>query len=274
MLSHLLDERPVAPTWFPLPATTDLPMGTPAKVRSLGANGSPYGFAMGARRARRASGVFGGVPVRLIAPAGEDPTLVRWVEVPSGMPIAVATPGWRPGRGASREVEIASYGEELVRLVLHPESKMRGPDGGPCKARTKGLLTPRPVRVAAVHLVGKEGNRFEEVATGEVTDPDEVLIDYGDDAWERLVLPVGRRMGIRTMALETGLARSKLINLFRGRSSPQAATRTVVTGVVTSWVGSQLSTAPGATSYDPAEVLARYLATRPAGTVSNRSPDG
>lgn len=51
MLSNLLDERPVAPRWFPFPATTELPMGTPAKVRSLGENGSPYGFAMGARRA-------------------------------------------------------------------------------------------------------------------------------------------------------------------------------------------------------------------------------
>jgi hypothetical protein len=138
-------------------------------------------------------------------------------------------------------VKIAIYGEELVRLVLHPESKMLGPDGGPCRAATRGLLTPRLVRVAAVHLVGKEGNRLEEVATGEVTDPDEVLIDYSDDAWERLVLPVGRAMGIRTMALETGLARSKLINLFQGRSSPQAATRALVTGVVTSWVSSQLS---------------------------------
>jgi hypothetical protein len=93
-----------------------------------------------------------------------------------------------------------------------------------------------------------------------------VLIDYGDDAWERLILPVGRAMGIRTMALETGLARSKLINLFQGQSSPQAATRALVTGVVASWVGSKLSTAPGATSYDPAEALARYLATRPDGT--------
>jgi hypothetical protein len=195
MLSHVLDERPVAPAWFPLPATTELPMGTPAKVRSLGGNGSPYGFAMGARRARRAAGVFGGEPVRLIAPVGDDPAFARWVEVLSGEPIAVATPGRRQGGDTPQAVEIASYGEELVRLVLHPGSKMLGPDGSMCKAGTKRLLTPRPVRVAAVHLVGKEGNRLEEVATGEVTDPDEVLIDYGDDSWERLILPVGRAMG-------------------------------------------------------------------------------
>ena len=160
MLSHLLDEHPVAPTWFPFPATTELPMGTPAKVRSLGASGSPYGFAMGARRARRAAGVFGGEPVRLIAPAGDDPALARWVEVPSGDgAIMVATPGQQPREEHRQAVEIASYGEELVRLVLHPESKMLGSDGVTCKAGTKGLLTPRPVRVAADSPGGQGGEQ-------------------------------------------------------------------------------------------------------------------
>ena len=224
MLSNLLDERPVAPGWFPLPTTTELPMGTPTKVRSLGENGSPFGFAVGARRARRATGVFGGETVRLLAPPGDDPAAAHWVEVPSGEPITAVRAGRRRGGDVSQEVEIASYGEELVRLVLHTESKMLGPDGSRCKAGTKGLLTPRPVRVATVHLVGKEGNRLEEVATGEVTDPDEVLLDYGNDSWESLILPLGRSMGIRRLARETGLARSKLIVLFQSRSNPRNST--------------------------------------------------
>ena len=240
MLSHLLDERPVAPTWFPLPATTEVPMGTPAKVRSLGASGSPYGFAMGARRARRAVGVFGGESLRLIAPAGEDPASASWVEVPSGTPITVAMPGRRSGVGASRAVEIASYGDELVRLVLHPESKMIGPDRDTCRAGTRGLLEPRPVRVAAVHQVGKEGNRLEEVATGEVIDPDEVLINYGDDAWEHIVLPVGRAIGIRRVHRETGLALSHVADLLNGRALPRASTKTLLTNMVTRWVGTEI----------------------------------
>jgi hypothetical protein len=186
-------------------------MGTPAKVRSLGENGSPYGFTMGARRARRAGGLFGGELVRLIAPTGDDPAETRWAEIPSGAPITVATPVRRQRGVIQQAVEIASYGEELVRLVLHPESKMLGPHETVCKAGTKGRLTPGPVPVAAVHLVGKEGNRLEEVATGEVTDPDEVLIDYGDDAWEQLSLAVGRAMGIRRLARETGFDRSHLL---------------------------------------------------------------
>jgi hypothetical protein len=218
MLSHLLDERPVAPTWFPFPATTELPMGRPAKVRSLGANGSPYGFAMGARRARRVSVVFGGEPVRLIAPTGDDPALARWVEVPSGAPIIAVTAGRQPGPDNPQAVEIASYGEELVRLVLHPESKMLGPDGRACKAGTKGLLTPKPVRVAAVHLVGKEGNRLEEVATGEITDPDEVVIIYGSDEWAAVILPALRGATVTEVARRAGMDRAGLSDYLRQRS--------------------------------------------------------
>lgn len=154
-------------------------MSMPGKVASLGEQGSPFGFATGARRARRGDPVLGGDPVRLIAPVGSDPASVHWVEVSTGLPVA------------DDEVTIANYGEELVCLVLQ-ESKMLGPDGMPRRHTTRGLLTPRSVLVRGIHLVGKEGNRIDEVATGEVTDPDEVLIDYGDDEWEAVVLPILR----------------------------------------------------------------------------------
>ena len=258
MLSYLLDERPATPKWFPLPATTELPMGTPAKVRSLGESGSPYGFAMGARRARRAAGVFGGEPVRLIAPTGDDPASTRWAEVPSGASVTMATPGRHKGGEAPQAVEIASYGEELVRLVLHPESKMLGLDGSPCKAGTKGLLTPRPIRVTAVHLVGKEGNRLEEVATGEVTDPDDVLVNYGDDTWAHLVLPVGRIMGMRKLATRSGLARSKLIDVFHARASPHPRSRMLIVQTVSEWAAGEVDL-DVAWQTNPATVLDWYL---------------
>jgi hypothetical protein len=221
MLSQLLDGGTSSPTWFSLPATTELPMGTPGKVGSLGDQGSPFGFAMGARRARRAAGVFGGEPVRLLAPAGDDVANARWVEVPSGEPVSVAVRD-RLGRNDDADaVEIATYGEELVRLALHPESKMIGPDGSPCKATTKGLLRPRIVVARAVHLVGKEGNRLEEVATGEVVDPDEVLIDYGDDEWEGVVLPVLRGATVTEVASRAGMDRCGLSDYLRSRSPRQ-----------------------------------------------------
>lgn len=171
---------------------------------------------------------MGSVPIRLLAPAGSAPGDAQWVEVPTGRPVA------------DDEVAIATYGDELVRLVLHPESKMLGPGGQPCRYTTRGLLRPRPVRVAAIHIVGKEGNRIDEVATGEVTDPDEILNDYGDDAWESLVLPVGRLMGIRRLSRETGLDRSQLIDVFQGRSNPRPTARTLVADRVATWAAAEL----------------------------------
>ena len=52
---------------------------------------------------------------------------------------------------------------------------------------------------------GKEGNRLEKGAVGEIIRPDEALTDYGDDGWQQLVVPIGRLMGIRRLARETGL---------------------------------------------------------------------
>ncbi len=257
------DERPVAPEWFSFPATTELPMGTPAKVRSLGENGSPYGFAMGARRARRAAGVFGGEPVRLIASTGEDPASARWAAVPSGARVRVATPGRARGGHDLIAVEIASYGEELVRLVLHPESKMLGSEGGRCKPGTQGLLSPRPVHVAAVHMVGKEGNRLDEVATGEVLDPDEVLVDYGDDGWERVVIPAGRMIGLRQISRETRIAWSQLMDLFHGRARPHAITQALVTATAVTHAAQWLASAGIDTdreATDQLAVLTRFLA--------------
>ncbi len=233
-------------------------MGTPGKVESLGENGSPFRFATSARRARRRDSVFGGDPVRLIAPVGSDPGGAQWVEVPTGLPVA------------DDEVRVATYGEELVRLVLHPESKMLGPDGKVCRYTTRGLLRPRPVLGAAVHVVGKEGNRIDEVATGEVTDPEEALNYYGDDAWEHLVLPVSRLMGIRRLARETGLDRSQFINVILRRSSARLATRTLVIRTVAAWAANEIGI--DKTVSEPNVIIVSYLSAscghQPAGNIA------
>jgi hypothetical protein len=103
---------------------------------------------------------------------------------------------------------------------------MLGPDGGLCRAATKGLLTPRPVRVAVVHLVGKEGNRLEEVATGEVTNPDEVLTDYGDDRWEAVVRPILSSVTVAEIGRKVGMDRAGLSDYLKASSSRRPPDRT------------------------------------------------
>ena len=63
--------------------------------------------------------------------------------------------------------------------------------------------------------MGKEGNRLEEVATGEVTDPDEVLIDYGSDEWESVIRPGLRGMTMTEIAARSGIERARLSRYLR-----------------------------------------------------------
>jgi hypothetical protein len=72
------------------------------------------------------------------------------------------------------------------------------------------------------------------VATGEVTDPDEVLIDYGDDEWE--ALPVLR--GVTEVARRAGMARAGLSDYLRARSPrrPPVSTESRLRAVATALV--------------------------------------
>ncbi len=225
MLDRVIDGPGNVPPWFGTGATADVSMGTPGRVASLGELGSPFGFAIGARRARRVEPLFSGERIRLIAPAGDLPEKARWVEIPSGARpnVVIGEARGRPG-----DVRVGSYGNEVVSLLLHPESKLLGPDGEVCKATTKGLLTPRPVTIGAVYLVGKEGNRLDEVTTGDVIEVDEVLMGYGDDEWERVLAPAVMRMGVRRLARDTGLALSSLLVSLKGGAAPRDRTKRAV----------------------------------------------
>jgi hypothetical protein len=108
--------------------------------------------------------------------------------------------------------------------------------------------------------VGKEGNRLEEVGTGEVIDPDEVLTNYGDDGWQQLVVPIGRLMGIRRLARETGLDRSQLIEVFRARSLSRPATKELLTGTIATWAAANLGCGLSPCLQGANAVMAAYLA--------------
>lgn len=110
----------------------------------------------------------------------------------------------------------------------------------------------------------RRGTGSKEVATGEVTDPDEVLIDYGDHAWERVVIPAGRLIGLRRTSRETRIAWSQLVDLFQGRARPQESTRELVTAAVVAhamqWFGTAGSAESARRADDEIAVLALFLA--------------
>jgi hypothetical protein len=196
-------------------------------------------------------------PVRLVAPAGDDPETARWVEVPAGKKVRTRVEGERVEPG---DVVVATYAEEAVRLLFHPETKMLGPDGDVCRATTRGLLSPRPVDAAAAHIVGREGNRIDEAATGEVIDPDEVLMDYGDDARERLLVSAAKLIGIRRPHRETGITLSQVADLVNGHALPRGETRRRMVDAIAGWATGQLEYAHAASDVRALVVLARFIA--------------
>jgi hypothetical protein len=145
---------------------------------------------------------------------------------------------------------------------------MLGPDGAACRAFTRGLLSPRPVRVGVVRYVGRESNQIEEVEAGEIEDLDEVLTVYGDDAWESLVVPVLRDMTATLAAARARMRRASISKLLREKDPafPRVPTRAILLATAAEWAAEQLQ-AWGVGSNSEFErggttALATYLAER------------
>jgi hypothetical protein len=134
-------------------------------------------------------------------------TELRWYDRRTGKPIEVT---WtQPGAGPERfagaiargAVPVRTLGQILTGYLDQPEHKSLAPDGLLSTGTTAGLLLRRPVgsAPALTDLTGKEGTKLIERATGEITDPSEYRVRYGErvDRWTALVVPVLPQMGPR-----------------------------------------------------------------------------
>jgi hypothetical protein len=96
-----------------------------------------------------------------------------------------------------------------------------------------------------------------------VTDPDEVLIDYGSDEWEGVVLPVLRDMGTGKVAALSGMERARVSEyLTRRHGLPPAETLEKLGLVAQSFARDELSRSGFNDTGESSGVLARYLAAR------------
>ena len=75
---------------------------------------------------------------------------------------------------------IQSIGAILRGYRCHPEAKSLGPNGKRCASKTRGLLTPRAVRVAELRYIGKEANRLHEAATGLIQRVEDAVTEFRD----------------------------------------------------------------------------------------------
>jgi hypothetical protein len=129
------------------------------------------------------------------------------------------------------QVIVKTYRTVLDDYRTHPESKSLGPDGTPCDRQTVGLLTRRPVKLAAVHYIGKESNKIEEALSGLVADQDDELTEYrepGSDPLWQLAVRVLRELPVAQTAAGAGVS-ERTVQRARAGQTLRKAARTKLT---------------------------------------------
>jgi hypothetical protein len=212
------------PGWLDRPALTRVTITSPRLLKPFDAYNRrrpvadrirPYNFGLVAHVNKPG---LHGLPERFLAVAPFEKDPGKWRRLPWSNAYE---PGSRyeivPDDRTGEQLATAINGRVIVktyRTVLddyrtHPEAKSLGPDGRPCDRRTVGLLTRRPVRVAAIHYIGKEANKLDERESGLVADLDDVLTEYRNpeqDSFRRLVVPVLRELPVDRIAAAAGVS--------------------------------------------------------------------
>lgn len=194
-----------------------------------------FNFLLSAAGAKPPAGIAPGESFRLVARWESDPRRwlkMQWVDVhhPSDGDYHITTQWGRPG-----QPRVDTYGDIAARYLTHPESKAIGSDGVPCTRQTVGVLGRRPVTAGAIVLIGKESNRLDERASGELSadDLDQRLVRYDDeDTWYRMELPKLRAMGARLVAAEIQISERRARDILKGRAMPHRAHRIVLERLV------------------------------------------
>jgi len=181
-----------APPWFREPAVSQLAITSPADLEALARIDSPlinqpghdvlgpFVFMSAAYLARGEVPPPGCDPqrFRLIAPFSSRPAerlALPWVDAYSGIQCGVTT---RTITEPGLLVRLKTIGEVVREYERHPEAKSLGPDGRPCHAHTRGVLSPRPVIAEELLALGKDTHRFESVMTGSEMEWDDVQLAY------------------------------------------------------------------------------------------------
>jgi hypothetical protein len=131
--------------------------------------------------------------------------------------------------------KVETFADMAAKYGTHPEFK--GCDGGGerCTRATVGLLQRRHVTVGRIDLIGKESNRLEEREAGELTreDSDQWLTTYEDrDGWYRIHLPQIRKIGLRQVALKTGMSERRTRDVLQGLSFPRLSHRAALLSLI------------------------------------------
>lgn len=244
VIGHAYGREVVRPAWIDRPTMVKTAISSTPVLRAFrrlnegktyAEQVKPFNFVLSAAGAKPPAGHPIGSSFRLVAPFETDAR--RWEELPwtdvhnpENGPFRITTRDGRPGLA-----RVDTFDDVIAKYETHPEAKSLGPDGQPCGPLTKGLLHRRPVVAGSIALIGKEANRLEERASGEVTvdDLDERLTVYhDDDEWKRKTLPALRGMGVRAVSKASNKTERRVREWLAGRATPHPRTRALLRQLV------------------------------------------
>jgi hypothetical protein len=116
----------------------------------------------------------------------------------------------------------------LTEYEFHSETKCADSIGKICSKQSRGLLQRRHVQIELIKYIGKESNCLEDVESGLVRSAGTVYTEYSDprrDEWQTKILPVLKKVPLRTLVKMSGMSHRALINIRAGRSRPHRRNR-------------------------------------------------
>jgi hypothetical protein len=193
---------------------------------------------------------------------------LNWYDRRGGKPLRVTTlnpdddPEARAEALARGDVPIQLLRDVLSNYAQRAEHKSLDPNGQPAGPATEGLLQRRSItsNPHLTELTGKEGNKLQERATGEVQDPDDYRNTYGprSGTWP-LVVRVLHEIDVPQIVELTGFSRSAVYGVLHG-SIPRTNRARVYEEVAAAWATKQLTKLRPEARASTAERLAAYLA--------------
>lgn len=258
---------PAQSGWFRLPAD-----GTPVANKPR-----PFGFGLLAQVPTLAAGLLGSHPATGFSREAQTWPHLAWYDRHTSRPLTVAC--YPASTGDPHELSdmlvrgvtpLTTIGHVLQHYHGRPEHKSRNPNGTDTTSTSTGLLPRRPVRSAPVltALVGKEGNRLLERATGQITDPDDYRNTYRNpdtDPWSQLIRPaltaIRDSLGVRHIAEHIGVSDRQIRNWLTGHGQPHAGAtrhRQKAEQLALDWATQQLQSEGIKAPADPSAALYAY----------------
>jgi hypothetical protein len=210
-IGEMWDFRP--PTrraWFALPAVRCLSLTSPAYSREMKALAGmrPWNSFLVASVLGTKSDEPESRTAVAVAPLERDPekwAALDWRFGETGRPVALGRPDSQGVRWRLRTLE-----RFLSDYVKHPIAEMLAPDGSPCRAYTRGILRPRPVRDGERWLILKEAAVWGDDPGHAFSVPDPEKVRAGRSAasadWESKIKPALLVVGPTAVARKMRMA--------------------------------------------------------------------